>query len=163
MKQVFLSLGSNMGDTRNNLKEAIHRLGEKVKIDAISSFYQTEPVGYVEQDWFLNVVLKGRTDLEPYELLEYCQGIEQEMKRVKTIRFGPRIIDIDILLYQDFSSTDVELTVPHPRMKQRAFVMVPLYEIAPELTICDTSIQQIVEQLEGEKIIKMEEAHEEGQ
>lgn len=156
MKKIYLSLGSNIGDTRKNLEEAVSRLKEKVEITKISSYYETEPVDYTDQDWFLNIVLEGLTDLNPKELLVFCQGIEQEMKRVKIIRFGPRIIDVDILLYQDFESGEETLTVPHPRMKERAFVMVPLYEIAPQLTIQGEPVESILDRLNGEQVCKVE-------
>ncbi|MBF7096954.1 2-amino-4-hydroxy-6-hydroxymethyldihydropteridine diphosphokinase [Alkalibacter mobilis] len=155
MKRVYLSLGSNMGDTRKNLMEAMELLREKVHIDEISSFYRTEPVGYKDQDWFLNVVITGETSLEPMDLLEFCQSIEKEMKRVKTIRFGPRIIDVDILLYEGYESDDENLTVPHPRMKERAFVMIPLAEIAPEVLVGRESVIEIVNRLDGEAIEKV--------
>ena len=93
---------------------------------------KTEPVGFKDQPWFLNMVLEGDTDLSAEELLRFVKGIESEMKRVKTMRNGPRIIDVDILLYNDEKIETEELTVPHPRMLQRAFVMVPLNEISPE-------------------------------
>ena len=100
MNKIYLSLGSNIGDTKSNLDRAMELLGEKIKVLKQSSYYETEPVGYKDQDWFLNIVLKGETALNPEELLKFTQGIESKMKRKKTIRFGPRIIDIDILLYE---------------------------------------------------------------
>lgn len=156
MKRVYLSLGSNIGDTKRNIEKALSLLGEKMEIRKISSYYETEPVGYADQDWFLNIAAEAYTDLEPYELLQVTQGIENEMKRVKTIRNGPRIIDIDILLYEGFASTDEILTVPHPRMKERAFVTVPLYEIAPDLEIDGVKLSSILEFLDGEQIRKLE-------
>lgn len=157
MKTIYLSLGSNVGNTRANLEEAIERLKEKVSIIKISSFYETEPVGYTQQDWFLNIVIKGKTSCSPYELLDFCQSIEKEMKREKLIRFGPRNIDVDILLYEGFTADEEKLTVPHIRMKERAFVMVPLYEIEPDLIIEERPIKSIIEQLKGEQIRKLEE------
>jgi 2-amino-4-hydroxy-6-hydroxymethyldihydropteridine diphosphokinase len=112
-------------------------------------------VGYADQDWFLNIVLKAKTDLVPLDLLEFCKGIESKMKRVKTVRFGPRVIDVDILLYQDFSSDEDVLTVPHPRMKQRAFVIVPLFEIEQDLMVGDMHIKEIIDKLQGEQIRKL--------
>lgn len=155
MKKVYLSLGSNIGDTKRNLEKALELLSEEMEIRKVSSYYETEPVGYADQDWFLNIVVEALTDMEPYDLLKVTQGIENAMKRVKTIRFGPRIIDIDILLYEGFSSTDEILTVPHPRMKERAFVAVPLYEIAPDLEIEGVKLATILEFLDGEQIRKL--------
>ncbi|HZK38412.1 MAG TPA: 2-amino-4-hydroxy-6-hydroxymethyldihydropteridine diphosphokinase, partial [Clostridia bacterium] len=100
MNKIYLSLGSNIGDTKSNLDRAVELLKEKVNILNISSYYETEPVGYKDQDWFLNIALEGETDLNPEALLKFTQSIENKMKRKKTIRFGPRIIDIDILLYE---------------------------------------------------------------
>lgn len=156
MKRIYLSLGSNIGNSRKNLEDALDRLRAKIDIIKISSYYETEPVGYADQDWFLNIAVEAMTSLSPEELLTFCQEIETDMKRVKIIRFGPRNIDVDILLYEDFSSKEEHLTIPHPRMKERAFVMVPLCEIAPDLVIDGEDIKTIVDHLEGEQIRKIE-------
>ncbi len=154
MNKIYLSLGSNIGDTKANLDTAMGLLGEKINILNRSSYYETEPVGYKDQDWFLNIVLEGETDLSPEELLKFTQGIESKMKRKKTIRFGPRIIDIDILLYGQLRLQTEDLIIPHPRMCERAFVMVPLYEIAPNLMIEGKKIREIIDELEGEQVYK---------
>jgi 2-amino-4-hydroxy-6-hydroxymethyldihydropteridine diphosphokinase len=154
MNTIYLSLGSNLGDTKKNLDEALTLLEQALCVMKVSSYYETEPVGYADQDWFLNIVVKGKTDLSPHELLDACQKIEQQMKRVKTVRFGPRVIDIDVLLYENFSSNDEALTIPHPRMTQRAFVMVPLFEIDPDLSIEGRSISEVLMELNGEAIRK---------
>ncbi|HZX21011.1 MAG TPA: 2-amino-4-hydroxy-6-hydroxymethyldihydropteridine diphosphokinase [Clostridia bacterium] len=154
MNKIYLSLGSNIGDTKSNLDRAIESLGEKINILNRSSYYETEPVGYKDQDWFLNIVLEGETGLGPQELLRFTQGIESKMKRKKTIRFGPRIIDIDILLYGQIQLQTEDLIIPHPRMFERAFVMVPLYEIAPNLMIEGKKIREIINELEGEQVYK---------
>lgn len=150
-----MSLGSNIGDTKANLKQAVAMLKEKIDVLKISSYYETEPVGYKDQAWFLNIALEGETTLSPTELLLFLQGIEQEMGRVKLIRFGPRNIDIDILLYEGFASDEETLTVPHPRMCERAFVIEPLVEIAPELTVGGTPLKQIRDSLKGEQIRRL--------
>lgn len=154
MNKIYLSLGSNIGDTKANLDTAMGLLGEKINILNCSSYYETEPVGYKDQDWFLNIVLEGETSLGPEELLRFTQGIESKMKRKKTIRFGPRIIDIDILLYGQLRLQTQDLIIPHPRMCERAFVMVPLYEIAPNLMIEGKKIREITDELEGEQVYK---------
>lgn len=154
MNKIYLSLGSNIGDTKSNLDRAIELLGEKINILNRSSYYETEPVGYKDQDWFLNIVLEGETGLGPEELLRFTQGIESKMKRKKTIRFGPRIIDIDILLYGQIQLQTEDLIIPHPRMCERAFVMVPLYEIAPDLMIEGKKIKEIIDELEGKQVYK---------
>lgn len=157
MSKAYLGLGSNIGNKKENIDNSIdmiknHRL---IDLKKVSSYYETEPVGYHEQDWFLNVVLEIDTKLMPYELLEFCGLIEEKLKRKRIIRWGPRTIDVDILLYEGFVSTDEKLTVPHPRMTERAFVMIPLYEIAPNIEIDNKNISQILKKLEGEEIRKI--------
>lgn len=157
MSKAYLGLGSNIGNKKENIDNSIdmiknHRL---IDLKKVSSYYETEPVGYHEQDWFLNVVLEIDSKLTPYELLEFCGLIEEKLKRKRIIRWGPRTIDVDILLYEGFVSTDEKLTVPHPRMTERAFVMVPLYEIAPDIEIDNKDISQILKKLEGEEIRKI--------
>jgi 2-amino-4-hydroxy-6-hydroxymethyldihydropteridine diphosphokinase len=154
MSKVYLSLGANLGDKESNLEHALRLLSGEVAILKKSSLYETEPVGFKDQPWFLNMVVEGDTDLSPEDLLSLTQSIEHEMKRVKTIVNGPRIIDIDILLYEDVAIETELLTIPHPRMLKRAFVMVPLYEISPELMLPGKSIKDIMEHFSGEKINK---------
>lgn len=154
MSRIFLGLGTNLGDKEGNLERALNILSEKVKILKRSSYYETEPVGYKEQPWFLNMVVEGETDLSPENLLIFIKGIENEMKRVKTIVNGPRIIDVDILLYEDKIIQTENLTIPHPRMLLRAFVMVPLFEIAPDIVISGRNIKEIMSEFEGEEIHK---------
>ncbi|WIV13360.1 2-amino-4-hydroxy-6-hydroxymethyldihydropteridine diphosphokinase [Proteiniborus sp. MB09-C3] len=161
MNKIYLGIGGNIGDTKGNLDRAVELLKEKVNISRQSSYYETEPVGYKEQNWFLNIVIEGETDLTPEELLSFTQSIERKMKRVKTIRFGPRIIDVDILLYEQVKLDTKDLIIPHPRMFERAFVMVPLYEIAPSLVIEDIKIEDILNKLEGEEIHKKDDLNEE--
>ncbi|MGI6226437.1 MAG: 2-amino-4-hydroxy-6-hydroxymethyldihydropteridine diphosphokinase [Peptococcales bacterium] len=158
MAKSYLSLGSNLGDKRQNLEEAIRMLKEhkQIKVIKISSFYETEPVGFKEQDWFLNIAVKIDTSLKPYELLEYCQEIEEKLQRKRIIRWGPRSIDIDILLYENFTSQDEKLIIPHPRMLERAFVLEPLLEIEPDLVLDGIPIYQILKQLKGEKVKRID-------
>jgi len=132
---VFLSLGSNRGDRRSQLAGGIAELERcGVRADAWSSVYETEPVGMEDQPWFLNQVIRARTCLGPMELLACCKRIERLFGREPTaVRFGPRTLDIDILLYGDRVLADDGLEIPHPRMRERRFVLVPLVEIAPEL------------------------------
>ena len=102
-------------------------------VQAVSGVYETAPVGGPTQDPYLNLVVEIRTSLEPYELLGVCQDLEQEARRVRTVRWGPRTLDVDVLLYGELQLTDPDLIVPHPRMYERAFVLYPLAELAPEL------------------------------
>ncbi|MFC3210826.1 MULTISPECIES: 2-amino-4-hydroxy-6-hydroxymethyldihydropteridine diphosphokinase [Planomicrobium] len=135
MNKSYLSLGSNMGDRVGMLRQAVRLLKEHPAINVmkISSLYETAPVGFTEQDAFLNMVVQLQTDLNAYELLEICQDIEQTLDRKREIRWGPRTIDLDILLYNQDEFETENLVIPHPRMHERAFVLVPLLELDPEL------------------------------
>jgi 2-amino-4-hydroxy-6-hydroxymethyldihydropteridine diphosphokinase len=134
MAKVFLSLGSNIGDRATNLNAAIAALpAANVQVCEVSSFYETEPVDYLQQDWFLNCVVQGETELPAGTLLQRLREIEMRMGSKKAIAKGPRILDIDILLYGDETIATPELQIPHPRMTQRRFVLVPLAEIAPDV------------------------------
>ena len=155
MNRVYLGLGSNIGDSKSNIESALLSLDKKVNIINKSSYYQTEPVGYKDQAWFLNMVIEGETNLNPRELLSFTQSIEKDMKRVKTIVNGPRIIDIDILIYDDLKIESEDLIIPHPRMQERAFVMVTIFEIAPELVINNIAVKDIIQNLKGEEIRKL--------
>jgi 2-amino-4-hydroxy-6-hydroxymethyldihydropteridine diphosphokinase len=131
---VYLSLGSNLGEREANLRAAIELLGEsKVCVKKISSLYETEPVDFLDQPWFLNCVVEAETALLALELLRAVREIELQLGSKKEFAKGPRILDIDILLYGDATIDLPELQVPHPRMAQRNFVLVPLAEIAPTL------------------------------
>jgi len=130
---VYLGLGSNLGNRKNNLEEAIRQIGEFASIKKSSSIYETEPWGLKDQPIFLNQVIYMESTLGPNELLSHLKKIEQQMGRKKSVRFGPRLIDVDILFYDDLiMKTDV-LTIPHPLITERPFVLVPLAEIAPKL------------------------------
>lgn len=133
MAKIYLALGTNLGDRENNLKQARERLAPFVHVERVSSIYETEPVGVREQPWFLNQVIAGTTNLSPIDLLRRVKRIEIEMGRTETIRFGPRPIDIDILLYDRLIELSPVLTIPHPRLHARAFVLTPMTEIAPDL------------------------------
>ena len=132
---VYLSLGTNMGDKKKNLLEAIGKIGklENTKVTSQSTILETEPFGYTEQDMFLNACIEIKTLFTPQELLEKLLNIELEMGRVRTIKWGPRIIDIDILFFDDEIIQDKNLAVPHPWISERMFVLEPLCEIAPNL------------------------------
>jgi 2-amino-4-hydroxy-6-hydroxymethyldihydropteridine diphosphokinase len=134
---AFLGLGSNQGDRTALLTEAALRLRRSpgVEILAASSLYATAPVGVLDQPEFLNAVVAVRTSLPPAALLALCQGIEAALGRVRTQRWGPRTIDLDILLYGDLQLAADGLELPHPRLRERAFVLLPLAEIAPELRL----------------------------
>lgn len=131
--EVYLSLGSNIGNRRANLKKALRFLGENVDIVKVSSVYDTEPVGVGEQPRFLNLICLVGTNMGPKQLLSFIKGIESEMGRDLRLMNAPRIIDIDIIFHGDTIMESQELTIPHPRMRERAFVLVPFAEIAPEV------------------------------
>lgn len=131
---VYLSLGSNLGDRARNLQNAVTSLAPQVQTQIKSSIYETEPWGYSDQPSFLNQVIKGDTSLEPFELLAFLKEIEVLLGRQETFRFGPRIIDLDILFYDDLILDTPTLTIPHPRIAERAFVLIPLAEIDPDLS-----------------------------
>ncbi|MBM2827460.1 MAG: 2-amino-4-hydroxy-6-hydroxymethyldihydropteridine pyrophosphokinase [Dehalococcoidia bacterium] len=128
---IYLGLGSNLGDREASIARALELLRSRLTLTEVSSLYETEPVGYRDQPPFLNAVCFGSTLLEPLELLAAVKEIEDALGRVPTIRHGPRVIDIDILLYADLVMDSPTLTIPHPRMAERAFVLVPLVEIEP--------------------------------
>jgi 2-amino-4-hydroxy-6-hydroxymethyldihydropteridine diphosphokinase len=130
---VYLGLGSNLGDRAANLRAALAALAPDVLVTAISAVYETVPMHVEDQPDFLNLVCAARTALAPHELLRRLKGIERALGRVPGPRYGPRAIDLDLLLYDDLVLDTAELTVPHPRMLDRAFVLVPLAEIAPSL------------------------------
>ena len=131
--KVYLAVGSNMGDKEKNIKDAIDILSknEEVKIKKISTLIETDPVGYLDQDKFLNGAIEIETIFSPKELMSELLRIEKELKRKRIIKDGPRTIDLDILLYDNLISDDEFVTLPHPRMEERLFVMEPLNEIAP--------------------------------
>ena len=136
-KKAYLGIGSNIGDKTANCKKAIELLNKhsQAKVTKISDFYETEPVGYKEQEWFVNCAVEIETDLNPHELLLLCHTIESELGRERKIKYGPRIIDLDILLYNNdiIDTTDTtELKIPHPEMHKRRFVLKPLSDIAPD-------------------------------
>ena len=136
MNTVYLSIGTNMGDREANLKLAVKLLAEAedVTIEAVSSIYETAPVGFVDQASFLNIAVRLSSSLSPSDMLRLCQKVEQELGRVREFRWGPRIIDLDILLYNHENIETESLIVPHERMFERAFVLVPLMEIGVPAT-----------------------------
>ncbi|WP_050613597.1 2-amino-4-hydroxy-6-hydroxymethyldihydropteridine diphosphokinase [Bacillus testis] len=134
---AFLSLGSNLDDRLSYLREAVEllRQHDKIEVTNVSSLYETEPVGYTDQGKFLNLAVKLHTALSAEELLKVCQDIEQQLGRKRIIRWGPRTIDLDILLYNQDNIESDDLSVPHPRMHERAFVIIPLLEIEPHIKL----------------------------
>jgi len=128
---AYIGLGSNLGDKKANCRRAIALLAKSGRVVRVSSLYCTEPMGFAEQDDFVNAVVELETDLSPEALLHQCRAIEEALGRVRTIHWGPRTIDMDILLYGTTMIETPELTIPHPLLHTRRFVLVPLCEIAP--------------------------------
>jgi len=130
---VYLGLGSNQGDRKQNLAQALELVSQQVAVEQLSSIYETEPVGYKQQPLFLNAVCRISTKLSPEQLLGLAKDIEAKLGRIPGFHNAPRLIDIDILFYGDEVVSSRELTIPHPHLAERAFVLVPLAEIAPGL------------------------------
>ena len=132
MTHIYLALGSNMGDRLANLEKARQALAPQVRIIMASAIYETTPWGYIEQEDFLNQVLEAETELLPLELLNWLKDIEERLGRKKGFRNGPRMIDVDILFYGELILEMEQLQIPHARLHERAFVLVPLADIAPQ-------------------------------
>jgi 2-amino-4-hydroxy-6-hydroxymethyldihydropteridine diphosphokinase len=132
-RRVYLSLGSNLGDREAHLRDALHALQSVVTIRQVSSLFLTDPVGVTHQPEFANLAVEADTTLEPPQLLKEVKRVEYEVGRRPTFRWGPRVVDIDILLYGDLVLETPDLTIPHPEMTRRAFVLLPLAQIAPDV------------------------------
>ena len=146
-----------MGDREANLKTALERLQPIVNCSAVSDIFETEPVGVVEQDWFLNMVLQGTTPRDAFELLAELQRIEDTMGRKRLIDKGPRIIDLDILLYSSTILRTESLTVPHPELHRRAFVLMPLAQVAADWMhpVLGETIQELLQKLNDDKAVRV--------
>jgi 2-amino-4-hydroxy-6-hydroxymethyldihydropteridine diphosphokinase len=151
MNTVYIALGTNIEPREDHLKEALRLLKaySEITIEKVSSIYETAPVGYTDQADFLNMVVHVHTSDSPMGLLDKCQEIEQQLGRKRGVRFGPRTIDLDILLYNHENSKTERLIIPHPRMHQRAFVLIPLHEIAPTILIqaLGKNVKELVREL----------------
>ena len=132
MSIIYIALGTNLGNRHKNLRSAIESLAPELRVMRESTIYETPPWGFTEQPSFLNMVIEAETSLNPRALLVYLKKREDELGRVKNFRNGPRQIDLDILFYNDLALDEENLTIPHPRLYERAFVLVPLANIAPK-------------------------------
>lgn len=157
MKKAVIALGSNIGDTLANLKEAVALLKENgCNVLAVSRLYQTEPWGYADQDDFLNGAVLIETDRDPFSLLELTQGIEKGMGRKKLFVNGPRNIDLDILLYENERVESENLTIPHPRIAVRMFVLRPLMDIVPEWDVPGSgTVEQLYDAYDGNERVEL--------
>ena len=156
MAEVHIALGSNLGDRERNLAAARDALGRgALSVERASSIYETEPWGAANQGRYLNQAVRGATNLTPKALLAKLLEIERELGRDRSQaeRFGPRVIDLDILLYEGVALNEPDLQIPHPRMMERAFVLVPLAEIAPELEVGGTRIKDALAKLDRSGVV----------
>ncbi len=151
MPTAYLCLGSNLGDREKNLILALSLLSQETNLEKVSSIYETEPIGYKEQPLFLNLVCRVTTNLNPQELLHLAKTIENKMGRIPSFPNSPRPVDIDILFYDNQIIKTKDLTIPHPQLAKRAFVLIPLSEIASELVHPDLSksIAELASSYEG--------------
>ncbi len=157
MSVVYLGLGSNIGDKEAHINAVLHLLSEKYKIKKKSHLYNTEPVGYPNQEWFLNCVVEIETDVDPKHLLSSLQSMERTLGRVKTVKNGPRIIDIDILFFGDLILKTKNLVIPHPLLHERLFVLQPMMDLNPDLIhpVLKKSIQQLYKNHSKDKTVML--------
>jgi 2-amino-4-hydroxy-6-hydroxymethyldihydropteridine diphosphokinase len=153
---VYLSLGSNLGNRSANLKEAISSLAPQMEVKKKSSVYETPPWGYTEQEKFLNQVLMAKTYLDPEPLLKHLKRLEVALGRKASFRYGPRLIDIDIIFYDELILETPSLTIPHPQLPERGFVLLPMMDIAPDLVhpVNKKSIREMMAQCNAGEIKK---------
>jgi 2-amino-4-hydroxy-6-hydroxymethyldihydropteridine diphosphokinase len=156
--RVILALGSNLGERFENLHQALKDVSLRVSIIKTSSVYETPPWGYIDQPVFFNQVLSGYTSLNPVELLNFVKNIENNMGRVNNFQNGPRLIDVDILLFGEQIINSEILVIPHPRMLERSFVLLPLAEIEPDLIIPGTNkkVLELLQNVDKTGIRKLE-------
>jgi len=162
LQDVFIGFGSNLGDSVEICQQAIAMLAShpQIEMHEVSSFYRTEPEGYTDQPWFINGVLRCTSQLEPMEILEILRAVETHLGRTRKIRWGPRTLDLDILSYGDLLVNLPDLVIPHPRLHERRFVLVPLMEIAPEWRhpLLQMSVEGLLQNLalhSGSEVLKL--------
>ena len=154
MAMIYIALGTNLGDRLENLNAAIRAMAPEVSILACSPVYQTPPWGYADQPEFLNQVIQAETSLAPEDLLAFLKRLERDLGRVPTVLYGPRLIDLDILFYNDQVIDTPPLVIPHPRLAERAFVLVPLADLAPELRhpVLGKAISELLKEIDTSEV-----------
>jgi 2-amino-4-hydroxy-6-hydroxymethyldihydropteridine diphosphokinase len=159
INEAYISFGSNMGDREDYLKQAIQKINlhPSIQVEDISSIYETDPIGFVDQAQFLNMIIKINTVLSAFELLDVLQEIEKLLDRKREVRWGPRTLDLDILLYNHENIDAEQLIVPHPRMCERAFVLIPLYELNRNIRIpkIEEPLSTIIDQLQDKEGVRI--------
>ena len=157
MHTIYLGLGSNLDDRQRNLERALQALAPSVHLIAASPLYETAPWGYEHQPSFLNQVAQAETSLLPLDLLKYLKDIEARLGRQPTIRYGPRLIDLDLLLYDDLLLEAPGLQIPHPRMHERAFVLAPLADLAPDLVhpVLGRTVRDLLAGLDQSGVVRL--------
>ena len=155
MHRTYLALGSNLGDRAANLRSAIESLNPEVQVINCSPVYETPPWGYSDQPKFLNQVIEAETELPPDELLVFVKNVEVKIGRQETFRLGPRVIDLDIIFFDRLIMDSPPLVIPHPRLAERAFVLVPLADLAPKLShpILGVTVESLLSKVEKEGIV----------
>jgi 2-amino-4-hydroxy-6-hydroxymethyldihydropteridine diphosphokinase len=158
---VYIGLGSNLGDRVENLRDAVHRLGAIIHVEQVSQLYVAAPLGYVRDDAYINAALHGRTTMTPMDLLGMMQSIETAMGRRPGVQYGPRPIDLDMLFYDSIQMETLKLTIPHPRLAERAFVLKPLADIAPNLMhpVLYYTVTQLLQDAEDAEQVQLYEPH----
>jgi 2-amino-4-hydroxy-6-hydroxymethyldihydropteridine diphosphokinase len=164
MHVIYLAIGVNVGDKQANIMQAVSLLSEKVRNIVLAPLYETKPWGYKHQENFINTVVKGETNLSLEKLLLLVKSIETKIGRIKRFRNGPREIDIDILLYDDVVYRSYTLTIPHPRMHERDFVLQPLVDIAPHIMhpVIHRSVYELMQEIPQEKRVVVKKILSEG-
>ena len=152
---VFIGIGANLGPVRENFARALRSMEKSVRVVAVSSLYESDPVGPQDQPKFTNAVVKAETELSPFELLGYLKTIEKEIGRKETKRWGPRVIDLDIIFYGDLAISTDSLVIPHPRAHERRFVLEPLLEVEPAAwhPVKNMAVRDICSRLENSQAI----------
>lgn len=158
MSKAYIGFGSNMGCKVGNIRRALLVLGQEKRIRFLeeSSYYRTAPVGKIDQDWFVNLVARVETSLAPEELLKFCLETERKLGRVRKEKWGPRVIDIDLLVYEGCECADTNLELPHPRILERAFVLAPLLELEAEIEIGNAKGAKALEQINDQEVERMQ-------